>query len=72
MKHEIKEIADLIKFTPKQLDDILIDIKQWHEVMKPAIEMAEKLGIKYELKKFVWVDDGKHDLKFKNITKEKI
>lgn len=74
-RYEIDKITDILEIPPESLDDFLIDLKSYHELGQLWKGLADALGEagSAQLKRFVWIDDGKHERKVnvEVIVKEK-
>jgi hypothetical protein len=65
-EYRIKTVEDIVKKVPTdKLDNFLKDLKNFVIVRKAVVDVNKlfKTEIKTE-KGMLWIDDGKHDMKF--------
>lgn len=64
MKHEIKTIEDILRvITPENMEAFITDFRMFLTTARLVDAVGDAIGQGQVGKRFVWVDDGKHDMK---------
>ena len=65
-RYIIKTLADFLTIPPDKLEHALRDFYNWieynHAFRGLAKEVPELAALEVDVSKFVWVDDGKHEI----------
>jgi hypothetical protein len=65
-RYIIKTLADFLTIPQEKLEHALKDFYSWieynHAFRSLAKEIPELAGLEADASKFVWVDDGKHEI----------
>jgi hypothetical protein len=65
-RYIIKTLADFLTIPPEKLQHALRDFYSWieynHAFRGLAKELPELAALEVDVSKFVWVDDGKHEI----------
>ncbi len=67
MQHKLETIEDIYKVLNKDnIENFMIDFRKWIEFHKEMETMNEQfesiMEIKFDNKKFIWIDDNKNDV----------
>ena len=64
MRHEINTVEDILRVvTPENKEAFIKDFSLWLDTYFAVKGLVEVAGGKAEHAQFVWIDDGKHNIK---------